>query len=82
MRLLLIAAPAGNETVGCIVVVKPEPMISSMCFFTDIVHRDLKLENILVEKSVGDDSGRINIKVRWQRKGLRVCNSNTSSSTM
>ncbi|XP_075878088.1 serine/threonine-protein kinase 33 isoform X2 [Nelusetta ayraudi] len=29
----------------------------------NIVHRDLKLENILVEKSVGDDNGRINIKV-------------------
>lgn len=36
--------------------------------FTDIVHRDLKLENILVEKSVGDDSGRINIKVRCKDK--------------
>lgn len=50
-------------TVTCIFVIKPEQMVSSLCF-SDIVHRDLKLENILVEKSSGDDSGRINIKVR------------------
>lgn len=33
---------------------------------TDIVHRDLKLENILVKNDLdGDDTGKINIKVRW-----------------
>lgn len=31
---------------------------------TDIVHRDLKLENILVKNAIVDNDEKINIKVR------------------
>lgn len=67
---ILITAINVNAIVACIHVFEPttsEWMLSSS-HLTDIVHRDLKLENILVEKSVGDDNGRINIKVRWWDK--------------
>lgn len=41
-------------------------MMSLSSYLTDIVHRDLKLENILVKNSPdADDNERINIKVRW-----------------
>lgn len=41
-------------------------MISLSSYLTGIVHRDLKLENILVKNSPdADDNERINIKVRW-----------------
>lgn len=35
---------------------------------TDIVHRDLKLENILVKSPNEGDNDRIHIKVRWCRR--------------
>lgn len=41
----------------------------SSSHLTDIVHRDLKLENILVKNSLDEDAdGRINIKVSWSHK--------------
>lgn len=37
----------------------------NVLLLTDIVHRDLKLENILVKNSIVDNNDKINIKVRW-----------------
>lgn len=39
---------------------------------TDIVHRDLKLENILVKNAIVDKNDKINIKVRWWDKPWNV----------
>lgn len=38
----------------------------------DIVHRDLKLENILVKNASVDNNDKINIKVRWWDKPWNV----------
>lgn len=44
----------------------------NVLLLTDIVHRDLKLENILVKNSIVDNNDKINIKVRWWDKPWNV----------
>lgn len=44
----------------------------TVLLLTDIVHRDLKLENILVKNASVDNNDKINIKVRWWDKPWNV----------
>lgn len=34
-----------------------------LSIFTDIVHRDLKLENILLKNPINEDNGEMDVKV-------------------
>lgn len=43
----------------------PQTHNLNVLFLTDIVHRDLKLENILVKNAIVDNNDKIIIKVRW-----------------